>query len=805
MLNPNDINNTASLTPASAAAELTVTPTLIELDGDAQLTPNDASSNVSMQMNFSSGNPSPGSIAVGSGSSNDGGSLDGRSNHSASSTKGPDAFRSNLSSPSGSPPPPAPPAVLGRHSQSPEEEEEEEATISKQQPPPPGPDPVVAEMVRATQYGNFDRCRQLIEAEGFDINRRDAENVTLLHWAAINNRLELVKYYIARGAVVDAIGGDLKSTPLHWATRQGHLAMVVLLVQHRADPSLFDGDGFNCLHLAAQMGFTSIVAYFIAKGQDINAPDLNGMTPLMWSALRKNTVDPTQMLITLGASLSLTDRNRNTALHCAVLSKNATAVSLLMKHGANPQFKNIAGDTPADMAAKFNLKWISSLFNEYRRRGEAKQPLARFKLSPSATSEVRIPSPRDPQFRYYAMAATPLIYFYLIGKLLQCDLLMSTKAFAFIALIGSLYLCVTFVFDTTQLNVLAISLYLSTKFWLYVTFFQYFVFVLSPLELFLFLLASTWLFYSFYKAWRSDPGYVANSREEQIKTIVDMAEHEGFEPRWFCSTCLVRKPLRSKHCSICNRCVSRFDHHCPWISNCVGSRNHKYFIWYLMSLIIVLIYYFLATIQYWSLFDALYLRLEDQEPGSGSASEGGGGAAAAMEGKHRLDSHQYIVDTRQMPGRGGSDTSILDVWAHAMRLNGWITWCFFNSFIHIAWIVCLLICQLYQIASLGMTTNERINCDRYRHFKRDKRSGNYRNPYNLGFFRNLIEFCECKPLHSYLWKNSEIRDWRYVYDEMEMRYESDSDTEDDQAGDQADDTDSEDDLYRRDPKNSVPV
>ncbi len=75
----------------------------------------------------------------------------------------------------------------------------------------------------------------------------------------------------------------------------------------------------------------------------------------------------------------------------------------------------------------------------------------------------------------------------------------------------------------------------------------------------------------------------------------------------------------------------------------------------------------------------------------------------------------------------------------------------------------------------------------------------------MGFFRNLIEFCECKPLHSYLWKNSEIRDWRYVYDEMEMRYESDSDTEDDQAGDQADDTDSEDDLYRRDPKNSVPV
>jgi len=85
----------------------------------------------------------------------------------------------------------------------------------------------------------------------------------------------------------------------------------------------------------------------------------------------------------------------------------------------------------------------------------------------------------------------------------------------------------------------------------------------------------------------SDPGYIKKPKVDFFTMLKD------FDPVLLCPDCEVIRTDRSRHCSVCNRCIERFDHHCPWINNCVGIRNHGYFMTFLVFIQALLVMTFI--------------------------------------------------------------------------------------------------------------------------------------------------------------------------------------------------------------------
>jgi len=64
-------------------------------------------------------------------------------------------------------------------------------------------------------------------------------------------------------------------------------------------------------------------------------------------------------------------------------------------------------------------------------------------------------------------------------------------------------------------------------------------------------------------------------KEVHPLVVLDKGKYPKYQ---YCSTCDLVVPPKTTHCGICNRCTLSLDHHCPWVGNCIGFYNLKFFI-----------------------------------------------------------------------------------------------------------------------------------------------------------------------------------------------------------------------------------
>ncbi|MBZ3869259.1 Palmitoyltransferase ZDHHC13 [Sciurus carolinensis] len=471
-------------------------------------------------------------------------------------------------------------------------------------------------------------------------NKELAKARDLLPLIEDSSNCDIVKatqFYISKGAVVDQLGGDLNSTPLHWAIRQGHLPMVILLLQHGADPSLIDGEGFSSIHLAVLFQHMPIIAYLISKGQSVNMTDVNGQTPLMLSAHKVIGPEPTGFLLKFNPSLNVVDKiHQNTPLHWAVTAGNVNAVDKLLEAGSSLDVRNVKGLTPLDMALQNkNQLIIHMLKTEAKMRANQKFQLWRW--------------------------------------------LQKSELFLLLMLSVSTMWAVGYILDFNSDSWLLKGCLLVTLFFLTSLFPSIIAFL-----------------YFFYKTWATDPGFTKASEEERKANIISLAETGCLDFRTFCTSCLIRKPLRSLHCHVCNSCVARYDQHCLWTGRCIGFGNHHYYIFFLFFLSVVCDWIIYGSFIYWS---------------------------------------NHCATTFKEDG----------LWTYLNQIvacSPWVLYIFMVAVFHFSWSTFLLINQLFQIAFLGLTSHERISLlKQSRHMKQTLSLR--KTPYNLGFTQNLADFFQC--------------------------------------------------------------
>ncbi len=240
----------------------------------------------------------------------------------------------------------------------------------------------------AAHEGDKERVTRLLEA-GQDVNRRDRDGETLLHFAVRAGNAEMVKFLLDKGADMkaQAIHGG---TPLHYAAALGQREIlellmekgavvnlsdterndgsllwavaasqgpcVIALVKKGADPGLF-GSTYSPFTLALKMRKEAYCKFFCQNGFQVDSLAKKWNFHMFYDAVGL-TPENVRVLLECGMDVNSRDNSGMTLLHYAVNRQEGPLIALLMKLGADPSVKNQQEKTPADLVKEMGGPWF---------------------------------------------------------------------------------------------------------------------------------------------------------------------------------------------------------------------------------------------------------------------------------------------------------------------------------------------------------------------------------------------------------------------------------------------------------------
>ncbi|WJX90402.1 Protein S-acyltransferase 24 [Trifolium repens] len=491
----------------------------------------------------------------------------------------------------------------------------------------------------AAAYGDLEKLHRLVELEGCLVTEPDGLGYYALQWAALNNRTAAAQYIIEHGGDVNATD-HTGQTALHWSAVRGAIQVAELLLQEGARVNSADMNGYQTTHVAAQYGQTAYLYHVVSKwNADPDVPDNDGRSPLHWAAY-KGFADSIRLLLFLDAHRGRQDKEGCTPLHWAAIRGNLEACTVLVQAGKREDLimTDNTGLTPAQLASDKNHRQVAFFLGNARRL-------------------------LDKRFDTNSR----------LGKISKLGLAPVLWCIIFVLLVTYIH---SVILATNMPKLTAAS-----------GLFAWFGVLLATVGL-----------VTFYRCSSKDPGYIGMSMHDDTQNMKDdepLLKIEINNPallagNWsqLCATCKIVRPLRAKHCSTCDRCVEQFDHHCPWVSNCIGKKNK------------------------WDFFAFLILEV--------SAMLVTGGVCLAR-----------VLTDPLAPSSFGT-------WVNYVGKNhiGAISFLIADFFLFFG-VFALTVVQASQI-SRNITTNEMANIMRYSYLRGP--GGRFRNPYDHGIKKNCSDF-----------------------------------------------------------------